>query len=277
MTTKLAFLLMLGLTAVALAQTPPPQTPPGPMIPGGPGRIQPQNQEPTLQGEAKLRWVCKQLKLTPEQMQQADSLIAVYNAEVEDQKKNVKDLLNQIQDLASQIRQAENEGNKAKVEELRTQMRDLTPGRKAEKNFYESLAQMLTPEQKARLDLVRQRADTGGVDATFRPIYVLRAARKANLTPEQSQKLENLLDEYRTNITAKRPANAEETQARVDKLAADVRAILTPEQTQVYDKQLNELKETMPAPTQFDWPSKPPAAPAPAAPTTQPAARPPNP
>ncbi|MEW6251898.1 MAG: hypothetical protein AB1716_14735, partial [Planctomycetota bacterium] len=263
MVRKVAVLVVIGLSSVAWGQDRPPlqHVPtPGQVAPTGPVGLRPP-QDQALQGEQKLRWVVKQLRLEPQQQQQAEALIEIYQAEVKQQQENPTALLSQIQDLYAQVRAAQSANDTAKVEELRAQLRDLTPGRKAEKNFFEGLEQMLKPEQKERLAVVRKRAESGNIDITFRPVHVLRAAMKVGLTAEQYPKLETILDEYRTGLLSNRPADAAESEARVEKLVTDMRGLLTPEQAENFDKQVAELRETVPAPTPVELPTTNPATP----------------
>ncbi len=233
-----SFGLLLAGACVALvaAQTPPP--------PGhGARRGQP---EPSLQGEQKLRWVCKQLKLDDGQMQKVEALIQVFQAEVAEQRQDPAALLQKIQDKYAELRAAESDGNAEKAKQLRTELKEMTPGAQAEGRFFTDLEQVLSEEQKAKLPAVRKRAESVG-DVTMKPVHVLRAAHKAGLNVEQNQKLEELLETFRGEIVANRPENPQAAAERVDKFVEQVREVLTPAQRPAFDQEV-EAQRDNPAP-----------------------------
>ena len=124
-------------------------------------------------------------------------------------------------------------------------MRNLSPGNRAENEFFESLEQYLNPQQLAKLPNARQRSETIGSIA-LRPVYVMRVAFNLNLKPEQTRQLESLLQAFRLDIRQNRPANQEDVTQRVDTLVGQVREILTPEQAEEYDSQIESLRGNTP-------------------------------
>ena len=141
-----------------------------------------------MQGEAKLRWVCKQLQLDEKQMQQAEALIAIYNAEFDEQKKDPAGLLLKIQDKYAESKAAADAGNTELAQKLQAELKAMAPGIQPENHFFENLEETLTPAQKPKLPAVRKRAESGG-ESVLRPIHVLRAVRKLSLTPDQNARL----------------------------------------------------------------------------------------
>ncbi len=228
--------LVVAVAAPAMSQLQPAPPP-------GARRSQP---EPSLQGEQKLRWVCKQLKLDETQMQKAETLIQVYKAEVEEQRQDPAALLQKIQDKYAELRAAESDGNAERAKQLRTELKEMTPGAQAEGRFFGDLEQMLTDEQKTKLPAARKRAESVG-DVAMKPVHVLRAAHKAGLNAEQNQKLEGLLETFRGEIVASRPENPQAAAERVDKFVDQVRELLTPAQRPAFDKEIEELRDN-PAP-----------------------------
>lgn len=222
-----------------------------------------------LEGEAKLRWVCKQLRLDEKQMPQAEALITAYNAEFDEQKADPAALLMKIQDKYAEVQAAQNAGNTELVKKLQAELKNMAPGALPEEHFFDALQEILTAEQKARVATVRKRADAPG-DGVLRPVHVLRAVRQLTLTTEQQGKLEKALDEYRAASQAARTENAEAAAARVDKFVLDVRAILTPPQGEAFDKEIDSLRENPPAAIPAA-PTKAPNAPAHPAPPIPPA------
>ncbi len=254
-------LWFIGVFCAASAVAQPPPTPPTPVAPRpAPGRPA----EPTgPQGEQKLRWVCRQLRLDDQQMQQAEALIATYHAELADLQQNAADLLQRIQDKAAEVKAAQTAGDVELTHRLQEELRNMAPLVQAENHFFEQLTPVLNDEQKGRLGAVRKRAETAG-DVSLRPVHVLRAARKLGLTPEQNVKLEALLAEYRSAAAAARSEKPEAAEERVEQFVKNVRAILTPEQSGRYDKAIGALRDDPPVAQAF----QPPVA------TTQPAPEP---
>ena len=81
-------ILLIGLLGMFTAAAQMPQG-----HPAMPQRPAPEDAGP--QGEEKLRWICAQLRLNADQKQQAESLIAVYHAELKESEEN-KDALHCI-------------------------------------------------------------------------------------------------------------------------------------------------------------------------------------
>jgi Spy/CpxP family protein refolding chaperone len=262
--------LVVGLfgTVFALAQVPPARPPvirpQSPAAPAGP------------QGEAKLRWICRQLKLDEKQMQQAEALIVAYQAELKDAEANAAELLQKIQEKAAEMQAARNAGDTEKAKRLQEELKNLAPPAQAENHFFEALAGVLTAEQKAKLPAILQRAETVG-EISLRPVYVLRAARAQNLTEAQDQQLEKLLDEYRKAAAANRAEKGEAAEERVEQFIKNVRAILTGPQVEAYDKEIAALRENPPTARPFLPPPTPSAATQPSVPPPTPPAPPPAP
>jgi iron-sulfur cluster repair protein YtfE (RIC family) len=246
-----AFFAVLLLGASWASAQPPPGQPQPPRKP------QP---EPTLQGEQKLRWVCKQLRVDEAQMQKADALLQAYKAEVDEQRQDPAGLLQRIQDKYAELRAAEAEGNAELAKKLRAELKEMTPGAQAESRFFTDLEQVLTEEQKAKLPATRKRAESTG-DVAMKPIHVLKAARKAGLTAQQQKEAEKLLETFRAEIVASRPENAQAAAERVDKLVEQVRGILTPDQRPAFDKEIEALRDNPPPATALQMPGAPPTPP----------------
>jgi uncharacterized membrane-anchored protein YhcB (DUF1043 family) len=254
---RIVLVLLFGLSSAGIALALQTQQ----VEPPRPGQRRPPPAETGPQGEQKLRWICKQLRLDEKQMQTAEALIQVYKAEIEEQKKDPSALLQRIQDKYAEVRAAQSDGNTELAKKLQAELKELAPGTQAESHFFKDLEPALNPDQKEKLPAVRKKAETVG-DVSMRPVHVIRAARKLGLSAEQDQKVESILEEYRKNIASNKPDSPEASAERVDKLVQDVRAVLTPAQAQAFDKGIEELREAAPPATAL------PAAAGP--PTTQP-------
>jgi hypothetical protein len=247
--------------------------------------------------------MCQQLKLDAEQTKTVAALIAVYSAEVEEEKKDPAGLMQRIMDKYAEVRAADAAGNTELVAKLKAELNEMRPGVKPENNFFESLSQSLTAEQKATLAQVRERAAKADVvppptrdraatpvdtapspsrdraantsQTGLRPVHVLRAARRLDLTPEQQRQLEQTLDNFRTSTFGGRTrASPDDVSAKVGQLVTEVRAFLTPEQAQKYDAEIAALRASAPPPQPVRIPGMSPTSGPATRPSTAPATRP---
>jgi hypothetical protein len=243
------------------APPPPPLRQPPQARPPGPPR-QPAEAAP-LQGEAKLRWVCKQLRLDEQQTPQSEALFAAYQAEMKDMEQHTAELLKGIQDKYAEVQAARTGGDEERAKKLQEELRALAPDMQAESHFFDALESVLNPEQKSRLPAIRKRAEVPG-GQSLRPVYVLRAARKLALTPEQDRQLEKALDDYRTSAQSAPPDKGQPPEDRVEQFISNVRAILTPPQAATFDKDVEALRENPPIAQPAQIPdATPPPPPAP--------------
>jgi len=201
-------------------------------------------------GEKKLRWICKRLGLNVKQWEQAESLIAVYHAELDEAKANAAELMQRVQDKFAEVQAAKAEGNEELATRLQEELRNMAPLVQAENNFFEALTPMLLPEQRKRLPGLRERVATAG-DVSLRPIHVLRAALPLSLTKEQRAQLEDVLADFRDALMNRKPDNEESSSDRVERLIVNIRGILTPEQAAKYDEAIEGLRNGAPAPKMF--------------------------
>ena len=240
-------------------------------------------QEEGPKGEAKLRWICKQLKLTDAQKSQAEALLTEYRAALAEQSTPEKsqELMAQIRDKFAEVQKARADGNMELARKLQEEMKQMSPGRRAEDAFFEGLEQALTPEQRESLVRVRAQAESIG-DISLRPIHVLRAARALELTTEQQQRLEQVTAEFRTEVSTN-PPGKDDTGERVEKYVERVRGLLTPAQLAKFNAEIEDLRGGAPPPVRVTFPAPPrdPALsdmqPGPPAPPARPTATPPPP
>jgi hypothetical protein len=234
--------------------------PPQPVRPAAPGPKK-GAEDAGPKGEDKYRWVCKQLKLSPDQQNQAEALLDVYRAEIQEGEANKEQILLQIQAKLAALKAAQNQGNEAEVKRLQAELKYATPTKAAEKNFYDQLTAILTDAQKMELPALRERSEILG-DMSLRPIHVLRAALKLNLTPEQRSALENVLDTFRTDMTNNRPQNKDASNERVVQLIQNIRGLLKPEQASQFDREVELLRADPPAANNIQLPAPTPTPPA---------------
>ena len=261
-------LLIVGLLAAVSASAQlGGQRPPVPR-PGA------QAHEAGPKGEKKLRWICKQLHLDDKQKQQAEALLATYNAQLADAEKNREELLVRLQAKVAELQKAKEAGDKELEAKLQQELRAMAPGIKAENDFFEALSASLTEEQKAKLPEIRAKAETVG-NISIRPIHVLRAARKQSLTPEQERGMEKLLDNFRASLQTDRDQTPDAATRKTEQLIQDVRALLTPEQAAKYDKDIDDMRDGAAPPERVSLPGgKAAAPPGMATPSSGPATKP---
>ncbi len=252
---RLVSLTIIGLacSAFAAAQIQP-------LRPGQPRARRQAKQAPGPEGEDKLRWVCKQLQLDEQQWQQAEALIAVYQAELEDVNADPTALLRRIQDKYAAITAAKADGNLELAEKLQAELKNMAPSRKAENDFFDGLKQVLTDEQQAQLPKILAQADTVG-DISLRPIHVLRAARATSLTADQQDRLETVIQGLRKRMATSKPEDKAETDRLLAQFVDDVRALLTPEQVEKFDAQIETWRGNAPSATPVKAAGAPPKAP----------------
>ncbi len=240
-----ALSVVLFVVATVAGQTPIPleKIPPPTQMQRGQPRAGAEASGP--QGEQKLRFICRQLHLNDEQMQQAEALIAVYNAELKDMEQNAAELLQKIQDKYAQIQAAKARNDDETVRILQDELRNMAPGVAAENHFMEGLKQILTDEQKARLPAALKRAESAG-DISLRPVHVVRAVLKLGLSEDQQTRLEAIMEKFREVQVTSRPTTPQAADEQVNALVAEVRGILTPEQAQRFDQEIARLRDDPP-------------------------------
>lgn len=198
-------------------------------------------------GEAKLRWVCNRLRLDEKQKLQVDALIAIYHAQIEELKADPDELGRRMKEKFGEIQAARAEGNNDLVSQLQNEMRDLMPEAAAEKNFYDTLGQSLSEEQREKLVRLREQVKDAPA-ISLRPAHVLKTIRGLNLTSEQNRQIEKLLDEYRESLRTANPKEPSQSEQMVEQLIDKLRTVLTEEQAKKYDDRIEELRIGAPNP-----------------------------
>ncbi|MCK4340786.1 MAG: hypothetical protein KAY37_03575 [Phycisphaerae bacterium] len=238
-----------------------------------------------LEDEAKLRWICERLDLQEQQSQQVEALLTIYDAELEESKKEKIALLRKMQEKLAERDKAKADGNYELVRELEAELRNMGPRISAENNFFESLMQILTAEQIAKLPRLRAQVktahrrpptptptsedrgeaeeDDSGGQTQVRSFHVLKVTCELGLTPVQNRQLEGLLEDFRNNIRVDPPKQEADFAERVERLVKIIRPILTADQAVQYDWKVAGLRRSASAPQPFAMPGSPPRPPAP--------------
>ena len=221
-------MMLVVLSVPLLAQDTPQPATSGPPEAEGPAPT------PTL---LKLRRICEQLDLTKEQRQHADGLLEVFAME---ERMGGEELIQRLEDIRVVMQdrdEAVAAGDTERAKILQKHLQELTPRAYAERNFVDGLMPALNEQQKARFQMLLERAKTLP-DLSLKPIEVVRIARQQKLTAEQEEDLESLMAGFRKAV-----ANASKPQAKVRlaEFARDVRAILNPQQRQGFDEEIRTI------------------------------------
>ncbi len=176
-----------------------------------------------------------QLDLSPEQAQKYQEL----TARIEEQMQSAHQHGPQMRELFEQLREARAAGDEQRVAELREQLRSLRPDPQAWLDqFFSGLEQFLTPEQLATVrqyrDKLQPQRDAGPSDVRF----VLRAARRLRLDPDQRQRLRTIERDAQSALRQLRRRDREGRALLAEKVADQIREILTPQQAERFDKLL---------------------------------------
>lgn len=240
-----------GAACAQNAPPPPPASAPTPAAPRA-AELKPGGQ----QGELKLRNVCKQLNLTPQQEPQVETLIQVFQAELEDYRRSPEKLIAEIQQKYGELKDAKTANDEARIKQLKDELRNLAPTVRAEGHFYEGLMPILNDAQKARLEQIR-RMELAGL--ALKPVQVLKAAKECKLTPEQERQVESINRDFRSRV-------ANNPQQNVDEYIASLRGVMTNSQAQDFDRIIDEYRrgELTSSTTKPAAASAPAPAPAPA-------------
>jgi len=203
-------------------------------------------------GEAKLRYIGKQLDLNDEQKQHYEALLEVYRQgqaqATEEQIENLK----RLRAIMAERDQAIQAGDTAKAEKLTAQMQSMRYEVRLEEEFFGGLIPILNEKQRETLKELRARLEKDP-DISLKPARIVLEASRLGLSAEQSVQLEKIQSEFRQLMrqTPTTPTFAKEDQDRLLKWIIDqVQAILTPDQAAEFTARLAKLRpdEAPPAP-----------------------------
>lgn len=127
----------------------------------------------------------------------------------------------QMREVMEEMRQARESGDRARIEELRQQLREAEPDGDSElASLLDSVGAILHDDQKPLLDAYREKLDGSRADARKLDIRaILRAAKKLDLSDDQRADLKNI---EREALRESRQAGRRDREAQAT-LAADVK------------------------------------------------------
>ncbi|MCG3178418.1 MAG: hypothetical protein BIFFINMI_00745 [Phycisphaerae bacterium] len=172
------------------------------------------------------------LDLTDEQNAQIRKIITDRMASTFEQMQKNRE---QVDQLRSQIRDAESKNDQAAADAARAKLRELTPDfGAAMREGRDAVNKVLTPEQQAKLQQREQEFTTQMNDRMLRGT-VDSAKGLAGITDQQKKQIDDLADGAKGALAQLKP---EEFQARrdlMDKLRKDISSVLTDEQKKAYE------------------------------------------
>lgn len=191
---------------------------------------------PALQKEARMAYLVKQVRLTPEQKTQADGLMSMYRANTQDRKPDIQ----HIQALYAQLEQAKKDGNKELEQQITEQFRKMGSTEDADREFLANLEAMLTPEQKTALAEAQQRLAENPSGA-LSPRDVVRVARGLKLSADQAARLDAAVAAFRKEVNAVPNFDTLTRVRMLDQFINTVGQLLSPEQKAQLDAELEPL------------------------------------
>ncbi|MFQ5807921.1 MAG: hypothetical protein ACE5I3_15865 [Phycisphaerae bacterium] len=190
-----------------------------------------------LAGEKKIRYLLRQLDLTPEQQEYARGLIAT----ILDEKASPPLSLEQVYTLMAEQQQAEKDGDKERAEQVREQLRQLGRGANRESEFFMNMEPELTDKQKALLRAAGERLKRNP-SGTLRPVDVFRVVRQLDLTKEQHARFAEFHQRLRADQRKVRTLDDEQRFQLMNELLERIRAELTPQQQARFDIGIRRLR-----------------------------------
>lgn len=183
----------------------------------------------------------EELKLDEQQQQQFDEIVAEFIKGEGDRDARMREL----RPLFDEMRQAREDGDEAKMAELRAKFEEArASGEHGRDEVFSQIETILTPEQKETLAKFRDRGERRGRDRDRQdPRDLVRAARRLELSDEQSQRLDEIekqLSEARRDVN---PRDREAVTKLFEDTKADIHELLEPQQVEEFDRALERSRD----------------------------------
>lgn len=177
-----------------------------------------------------------QLELTPEQTQQFDEMTAKLREQF--QQSQNSDEARQLRDA---MREAQQSGDQAKIDELRGKMRESMGNmNQLMETFYEDLNKTLTPEQQKKLADYRAQNRMGGNFGRVDPKQVIEIAMRLDLSSEQRAAVSEVEQQYADQIKDS-GSNQRAAGQLSQKLIDDINKMLSDDQKKQFDTMLQRV------------------------------------
>jgi len=185
----------------------------------------------------KAVYLMRQIDLTTEQASQVRGLIDSILKVAEPQPLDI----NQVRQLFQEIEKAKEEGDQAKVDELTSQLKQMSGETSDGSEFYDNLAPLLTDEQKVKLAVAQDRLQYNP-SGSVRPVDLLRIVYTLNPTEAQWTKLRAAQDQMRKLLYPVMRPNLKKKHELLNYLHSEFRKALTAEQTPVFDLEVRRFR-----------------------------------
>lgn len=174
-----------------------------------------------------MRRLPDELQLTEEQRTQYDALLA-------EQRKQMEDQRSQLRPLMEQLREARAAGDEQRAAELQAEIDQKRPAAPDPSEFFNKLEPILTPAQKEKLTELRANANPQRGLTDVRA--VLRAGKQLDLTDQQRERFKEIT----------REAQAAERQATDTKARAELAQRVKAQIVEILDaKQVTEFEQLL--------------------------------
>jgi len=161
------------------------------------------------------------------------------------QREQMRERWSEQRPLLEQMREAQEAGDRERVEELRRQFEASRPDPATMfEGLFEELAEILTKEQQQRLAAYRERVEGGGRDAQGGPGSVrdvLRAVKRLRLSSEQKDEVRDIEREAIRQYRKIGRRKQEEQAALAAAVKKEIVAMLDAEQVKQFEQQLQRL------------------------------------
>jgi len=218
-----AVLLWIGLSVcgVAAAQR---------LAPLPPAAVEPSGR---LVQDYRVRYLLRQLELTPKQAEEARGLLEVHYSRVARPSLSGDDV-DRLRALMQAFEEAKARGDKDEMERVQAEIRLIGQNLDPEPEFWENLDPILTEPQKKALKDARERLKVNPTGA-IRSEDILAILEKLDLRDEQKAKLADLRTQYTQSVAkASGERAAAERLEALNRLMTRAADLLTPEQLRTY-------------------------------------------
>ncbi len=197
------------------------------------------SQKQKLLGDARMRYLLRQLDLDIKQRRYARELLdSIYNSG------DPGISLAEVHAIVAEIEKARAAGDKKREQELAQELRDLARRADRDREFLMNMETVLTEKQKELLKRAQERLKANPSGA-IRPIDIFRAARELDLDQQQRAKLDDLARKMRAELRKRRQITDGVRYQMINSLIYSVRELLTPEQLDQFDLQILRLRSDL--------------------------------
>jgi hypothetical protein len=191
-----------------------------------------------LLGERKVRYLLRQIDLTPEQAAYAQDLLASMRPGEEANKAVSVD---EVRQIWAELEEAKKANDQQKIDALTKRLQEIGQGASEDSDILSNLRSRLTDAQKQKLERAEARLEQDPSGA-LRPIDMIRVARSFELSDQQQQKLLEALLATNAMLGPILKPSMDLKLRMVTFLAGEIRALLTPDQVAEFNHRIRALR-----------------------------------